>query len=38
MDLTTEVTSVSASALDNSLFEIPAGFKQVEGKKSPTSP
>jgi hypothetical protein len=38
MDMTTEVTSVSASALDASLFEIPAGFKQVEGKKSPTSP
>lgn len=38
MDLTTEVTSVSASALDASLFEIPAGFKQVEGKRSPTLP
>jgi len=38
MDMTTEVTSVSASALDHSLFEIPTGFKQVEGKKSPTSP
>lgn len=35
MDMTTEVTSVSASALDHSLFEIPTGFKQVEGKKSP---
>lgn len=35
MDMTTEVTSVSAGALDNSLFEIPSGFKQVEGKKSP---
>src|SRR5262249_27027277 len=33
MDMTTEVTSVSSSALDGSLFEIPAGYKQVESKK-----
>lgn len=34
MDVTTEVTAVSNSALDASLFEIPAGFKQVENKKA----
>jgi len=33
MDTTTEVTSVSNTAIDASLFEIPAGFKQVENKK-----
>jgi hypothetical protein len=33
MDMTTEVTSVSNTAIDASLFEIPAGFKQVENKK-----
>jgi hypothetical protein len=32
MDTTIEVTAVSSSALDPSLFEIPAGFKEVEAK------
>jgi len=32
MDMTIEVTSVSTSALDPSLFDVPAGFKQVESK------
>jgi len=32
MDMTIEVTSVSTSALDSSLFDVPAGFKQVESK------
>ena len=30
MDLTTEVTSFSADALDGSLFDIPAGYTQVQ--------
>jgi hypothetical protein len=33
MDMTVEVTSTSTSKLDASLFEIPAGYKQVEPKK-----
>jgi hypothetical protein len=33
MDMMTEVTSVSNSSVDASLFEIPAGYKQVEAKK-----
>jgi hypothetical protein len=32
MDITTEVTSISTSRLDAALFEIPAGFKQIEAK------
>lgn len=32
MDMTIEVTSVSNTALDSSLFDIPTGFKQVESK------
>jgi len=32
MDMTTEVTSISTSRLDAALFDIPAGFKQVEAK------
>lgn len=32
MDMTIEVTSVSTSPLEASLFEIPAGFKQVQSK------
>jgi len=32
MDITTEVTAISTSPLDASLFEIPAGFKQIEEK------
>jgi hypothetical protein len=32
MDMTIEVTSVSTSALDSGLFDVPAGFKQVEAK------
>jgi len=32
MDMTTEVTSISTNRLDAALFEIPAGFKQVETK------
>ncbi len=32
MDMTTTVTSFSNSAVDAGLFEIPAGFKQVEKK------
>ena len=33
MDMTIEVKSISNSSLDASLFEIPAGFKQVQAKK-----
>jgi hypothetical protein len=33
MDMTIEVTSISNKALDPALFEVPAGFKQVEPKK-----
>jgi hypothetical protein len=33
MDMMTEVTSVSNSSVDAGLFEIPAGYKQVEAKK-----
>jgi hypothetical protein len=33
MDMMSEVTSVSNSSVDASLFEIPAGYKQVEAKK-----
>jgi hypothetical protein len=32
MDSATEVTSVSTNAVDASLFQIPAGYKQVETK------
>jgi hypothetical protein len=32
MDTTMEVTSVSTTAVDASLFQIPAGYKQVETK------
>jgi len=32
MDTRTEVTSVSTTAVDASLFQIPAGYKQVETK------
>jgi hypothetical protein len=32
MDTTTEVTSVSTTAVDAGLFQIPAGYKQVETK------
>lgn len=32
MDTTIEVTSVSTSAVDASLFKIPEGYKQVQGK------
>ena len=32
MDTTIEVTSVSTSAVDASLFQIPEGYKQVQGK------
>ena len=32
MDTTIEVTSVSTSAVDASLFKIPDGYKQVQGK------
>jgi hypothetical protein len=34
MDMTTEITSVSNASIDASLFEIPAGYKQVEAKKN----
>jgi hypothetical protein len=33
MDMMTEVTAVSNSSVDASLFEIPSGYKQVEAKK-----
>jgi hypothetical protein len=32
MDMTTEVTSITPGAVDAGLFEIPAGFKQVQPK------
>jgi hypothetical protein len=32
MDTTSEVTSVSTSAVDANLFKIPDGYKQVEAK------
>jgi hypothetical protein len=32
MDTTTEVTSVSTTAVDASLFQVPAGYKLVETK------
>ena len=32
MDTTVEVTSVSTSAVDASLFQVPEGYKQVQGK------
>jgi hypothetical protein len=32
MDTTMEVTSVSTSAVDASLFQIPEGYKQVQAK------
>jgi len=32
MDTTTEVTSVSTSAVDAGLFKIPEGYKQVQAK------
>lgn len=34
MDMTTEVTSITPGAVDASLFEVPAGFKQLEPKKN----
>ncbi|HLJ87528.1 MAG TPA: hypothetical protein VKZ53_11950 [Candidatus Angelobacter sp.] len=34
MDMTIEVTSLSTSALESSLFEIPEGYKQVDAKKN----
>jgi hypothetical protein len=34
MDMTTEVTSITPGSVDAGLFEIPAGFKQVEPKKN----
>ncbi|MCU1332209.1 MAG: hypothetical protein JWM08_1201 [Candidatus Angelobacter sp.] len=34
MDSATEVTSVSTNAVDPSLFQIPAGYKQVETKSA----
>jgi hypothetical protein len=34
MDSATEVTSVSTNAVDASLFQIPAGYKQVETKSA----
>src|SRR5262249_38949611 len=36
MDMTIEVTSVSTSALDPSLFDVPAGFKQVKLRPGPS--
>ena len=33
MDMTIEVKSISNGSLDASLFEVPAGFKQVQAKK-----
>jgi hypothetical protein len=33
MDMTTEVTSITPGPVDAGLFEIPAGFKQVDPKK-----
>lgn len=33
MDMTVEVTSISTSKLDPALFEIPAGYKQVDAKE-----
>jgi hypothetical protein len=33
MDMTTEVTSITPGSVDSGLFEIPAGFKQVDAKK-----
>ena len=35
MDTTTEVTSVSTNAVDATLFQVPAGYKQVETKSQP---
>jgi hypothetical protein len=32
MDTTTEVTSISTSAVDAGLFKVPEGYKQVEAK------
>jgi hypothetical protein len=32
MDTSTEVTSISTSAVDASLFQVPAGYKQIEAK------
>lgn len=34
MEMTTEVTAITPGPVDASLFEIPAGFKQAEAKKS----
>jgi hypothetical protein len=34
MDTTTEVTSVSTSAVDASLFNIPEGYKQIQAKSA----
>jgi hypothetical protein len=33
MDMTSEVTSISNSSVDASLFEVPTDFKQIEAKK-----
>jgi len=32
MDTTTEVTSISTSAVDAGLFKVPEGYKQIEAK------